>query len=84
MQDDVSSDGCDVLRSVVAGVYERLTRSGEQRPWAVAELVLELHDPIAVQDALVELHDVGLVHRSGGFVWASRAAMAASALAVVV
>ncbi|MGH2912766.1 MAG: hypothetical protein ACRDJ3_09880 [Solirubrobacteraceae bacterium] len=61
-----------------------MTRPGEQRPWSVGELVLELRDSISVEDALADLQEVGLVHRCGDFVWASRAALAASALAVVV
>lgn len=79
MQDDGSPDAGDVLRAVEAGIYERLTRPGEQRPWAVSELVLEPGDPLDVQDALAELHGNGLAHRCGDFVWATRAALAAEA-----
>lgn len=80
MQDDPSPDTGDVLRTIEAGIYERLTRPDEQRPWAVSELVLELRDPVAVQDALAELHDNGLIHRCGEFVWATRAARQADRL----
>jgi len=80
MQNDPSPDAGDVLRTVEAGIYERLTRPGEQRPWAVRELVFELGDPIDVEDALADLHGTGLVHRCGEFVWASRAALAAEAI----
>ncbi len=80
MQDDPSPDLGDVLRTVEAGIYGRLVRSDEQRPWAIRELVLELRDPIAVQDALTELQDNGLIHRCGEFVWATRAALAAGAI----
>ena len=83
MQDDPSPDAGDVLRNssvTDAGIYERLTRPDEQRPWSVGELVLELRDPIGVEDALTRLHGVGLVHRCGEFVWATRAALAADAI----
>lgn len=80
MQENASADDHDVLRTVEAGIYERLTRPDEQRPWAVRELVLELCDPVAVQDALAELYDNGLIHRCGDFVWATRAALQADRL----
>lgn len=80
MQDNPSPDSGDVLRTVEAGIYERLTRPGEQRPWAVRELVLEIGDRLGVEDALADLHGTGLVHRCGEFVWATRAALAAQAI----
>jgi hypothetical protein len=80
MQDDRSPEAGDVLRTIEAGIYERLTRPGEQRPWAVRELVLELGDALDVEDALADLHGTGLVHRCGEFVWATRAALAAEAI----
>jgi hypothetical protein len=80
MQENASADDHDVLRTVEAGIYERLTRPGEQRPWAISELVLEIGDPLGVEDTLAELHGSGLVHRCGEFVWASRAALAAEAI----
>jgi hypothetical protein len=42
--------------------------------WAVEEVVREIGDPIDVKDSLARLHGVGLIHRLGGFVLASRAA----------
>ncbi len=83
MQNDRSADRSDVLReeSVTdAGIFERLTRPGEQRPWAMSELVLEIGDQIEVEDALARLHGAGLVHRCGEFVWATRAALVAEAI----
>ncbi len=83
MQNDPSPESDDVLRdpSVAdAGIFERLTRRDEQRPWSVGELVLELGNPIDVEDALTRLHGTGLVHRCGEFVWATRAALAADAI----
>lgn len=83
MQNDRSSDTPDVLResSVIEfGIYNRLTLPDEQRPWAVRELVLEIGDQMEVEDALARLHGVGLVHRCGEFVWATRAPLAADAI----
>ena len=54
----------------------------EQRPWSVRELELEIGSCIEVQDSLARLHAVGLVHRCGEFVWASRAALRAEELGV--
>jgi hypothetical protein len=51
-----------------------------ERPWSVDEVTRELgRDPA---DSLVRLHGAGLVHRMDGFVWASRAALAADELSV--
>lgn len=83
MQDDPSADGSDVLRDssvIEAGIYDRLTMPEQQRPWALRELVLEIGDQIEVEDALARLHAVGLIHRCGEFVWATRAALAADAI----
>jgi hypothetical protein len=80
MQHDSSLDGPHFLPVSDESIFERLTRPGEQRPWSFGELVLELRDPIGVQDALTRLHALGLVHRCGEFVWATRAAIAAGAM----
>jgi hypothetical protein len=83
MQSDPSPGSDDVLRDsrvIEAGIYDRLTMPDHQRPWAVRELVLEIGDQIEVEDALTRLHGVGLVHRCGEFVWATRAALAADAI----
>ena len=80
MQEDPSPDSGDVLRTIEAGIYERLTRPDDQRPWAVSELVLDIGDQLGVEDALTDLHGSGLVHRCGEFVWATRAALAAGAI----
>jgi hypothetical protein len=83
MQSDPSPGSGDVLRDsrvIEAGIYDRLTMPEQQRPWAVRELVLEIGDQIEVEDALTRLNGVGLVHRCGEFVWATRAALAADAI----
>jgi hypothetical protein len=43
---------------------------------------LEIGDRIAVIDRLARLKGAGLIHRCGDFVWISRAALAADALAI--
>jgi hypothetical protein len=83
MQDDPSPGSGDVLRDANvadAGIFERLTRQDEQRPWSVGEFVLELGSRIEVEDALTRLHGAGLAHRCGEFVWATRAALVADAI----
>jgi hypothetical protein len=80
MQDERSMDPTDVLPVSDESIFERLTRPNEQRPWSVGELVLELRDSIGVEDTLTRLHAVGLIHRCGEFVWATRAALAAEAM----
>lgn len=81
MHNDRSMDPDDVLPPVTdESIFERLTRPEEQRPWSVGELVLELRDRVGVEDALTRLDAVGLIHRCGKFVWATRAAVAAEAM----
>jgi hypothetical protein len=47
----------------------------EQRPWSDSEVALEIGDPISSTDAIRRLQAAGLVHRLGGFVFATRAAL---------
>jgi hypothetical protein len=54
----------------------------EQRPWSIHEIELELGSSLAVEDSLRRLQGVGLLHRCGEFVWASRAALAADEIAL--
>jgi hypothetical protein len=61
-------------------VYCLLTVRDEQRPWSVHEIGLEIGDHSATMDAVRCLHGAGLAHELGGFVWASRAALAAEAM----
>jgi hypothetical protein len=49
-------------------------------PFSVAEVAADLGDDLAAQDSLSRLVRVGLVHRLGGFVFASRAAVQADAI----
>lgn len=83
MQDDPSMDSANVLREssvIESGIYDRLVSPDQQRPWAIRELVLEIGSRIDVEDAVASLHSVGLIHRCGEFVWATRAAVAADAI----
>jgi hypothetical protein len=43
-------------------------------PWTVAEIGREINDPVCAKDAVRSLCEVGLAHRSGEIVFASRAA----------
>lgn len=50
------------------------------RPLSVAEITQEMDDSIAVVDGIARLVAVGLAHRLGDFVFASRAAIHAEAM----
>lgn len=50
------------------------------RPLAVAEIKQKMDDPIAAVDGIARLVAVGLAHRLGDFVFASRAAICAEAM----
>jgi hypothetical protein len=51
-------------------------------PWAIDELVREIGDRIAVEDAIARLYGAGLIHRlDPGFVFPTRAALRADQLA---
>jgi hypothetical protein len=51
-------------------------------PVSVEEVERELDDHLAVIDGLARLHRIGLIHRlDGGFVFPTRAAVGASAMA---
>jgi hypothetical protein len=53
-----------------------------QCPWSVDEVARELGDLNDTIDALVRLHAVGLIHRMGDFVWATRAAIRADEISI--
>lgn len=53
-----------------------------QRPWSVDEVARELGDPIKTVDRVARLYGAVLIHRCGEFVWASRAALVADAIAL--
>jgi hypothetical protein len=48
--------------------------------WSVEEVVREMGDELRAQDGLSRLAGVGLIHRLGEFVFATRAAARAGAL----
>jgi hypothetical protein len=76
-----SEAGCDKLGRAERAVYKLLAERDEQRPWSLHELGLTIGDPADAADAVRHLRGVGLIHELDGFVWASRAALAADAMA---
>jgi hypothetical protein len=67
--------------SLDQAVLDLLLHGDVAGPWAEEELVREVGDRVAVADALARLYGSGLVHRlTGGFVFASRAAVRAGRL----
>jgi predicted transcriptional regulator len=69
------------LEAVETGILERLTDQDQQRPLSVDEIARDYEDnDIAVHDALRSLQAEGLIHRTGPFVFATRAAVRASQL----
>lgn len=61
-------------------ILEMLLDDDAARPWTVGEIASEIGNPIHADDGVGRLARAGLVHRLKGFVWASRAAIAAHAL----
>jgi hypothetical protein len=51
-----------------------LLEPGGPAQWSLVELAREIGCELAAAEAVVRLHAAGPVHRSGGFVFASRAA----------
>ena len=52
-----------------------------QRPWSTDELLREVGDRLVMADSLARLCAAGLIHRCGEFVWPTRPALRAAALA---
>jgi len=80
----VSERGSCVSRNPLGriehAIYCLLTVRDEQRPWSLHEIGLEIGKPLAAEDAVRNLRGAGLAHECGGFVWATRAALAADAM----
>ena len=72
-QQDINADGNILLW---------LTQDDAQRPWSVDEIIREYGDHADATDALARLHGVGLIHRQGEFVWATRAALYADEISI--
>jgi hypothetical protein len=68
--------GHDDPEIIERAVHGLLIAADEQRPWSLHELELEIGEYIAVVDAVRRLQGLGLLHRCGDFVWATRAALA--------
>jgi hypothetical protein len=81
MQDDPTF-GClgPWAQDVEQHVLRLLLEAGAVRLWSLEELVREFGDEPSVLVALAALQGAGLVHRSDGFVFASRAAARCSEL----
>ena len=60
--------------AVEEAILAALLAPCEQRPWSVGEIEREFGER-DVEDALTHLQGVGLVHRCGEFVFATRAAV---------
>jgi len=62
-------------------IMASLLADDAQRPWTVDEIVREIGSEVAVSDSLNRLYGGGLIHRLGGFVFATRAALRSDLLA---
>jgi hypothetical protein len=77
----MTTDKADTSTATVEGVLNTLVY--EDRPWTVDEVIRAHGERMEVEDALVELHAVGLVNRIGErVVCASRAAIRADQLRI--
>ena len=65
-----------VTDSAILGL---LMLEASHRPWAVDEIAREMRRDVT--DSLNRLYGAGLIHRLDGFVWATRAAVTADAIA---
>jgi len=70
--DDAATDG-EIMTTLLVTDAPRL--------WSVEEIVREVGDEPAVTDSLNRLHGGGLIHRLGGFVFPTRAAVCSHQLA---
>jgi hypothetical protein len=77
--DQASAGIVDKLGRAEDAVFMLLTTRDEQRPWSLHEVALEVGDD--AEDAVRNLRGAGLVHELQGFVWATRAALAADGMA---
>jgi hypothetical protein len=75
MQDEPSQNATEEDERAQKAVLGLLLRPSEQRPWSVNEVEREVGEVLTVADAISALHAVGLIHRCGDFVFASRAAL---------
>jgi hypothetical protein len=80
MQDEGIRMPAEEADRVQQTILVLLLAADEQRPWSEAEIALEVGEHLATADALACLRAAGLVHRCGGFVFASRAAARADEL----
>ena len=75
MQEQSTPDPAKTLALVERGIMVLLSDRDEQRPWSVHELEVAMDDRVAVADGLSNLRSLGLLHRCGEFVWATRVAL---------
>lgn len=57
-----------------------LDRADSRWPWSVQEVVREIGDDVTAVDGLDRLYGAGLIHRTDGYVWPTRAAQRADEL----
>lgn len=73
MHDQPSQSPGERMDQLDRSLLAALTSNDSHRPWSVDEIASELAtDPSA---PLARLSRAGLIHRSGDFVWATRAAV---------
>ena len=74
MQDQTIPDPAEEFHKTEQDILLLLLDPEFHGPWTVYELGRELGDQIAAEDAVRTLHEGGLAHCCGEFVFASRAA----------
>lgn len=75
MQDERSDIEPDEDERAERTILSLLLINESQRPWSVDEVALELDSRVRAEDGIANLRAVGLVHRCGDFVFATRVAL---------
>jgi len=75
-------DPCEAERHTDNTILGLLFNDASSWPWSIDEIGRELADPDRARDAVCRLHEHGLVHRMGDFVWPTRTARRATEIEI--
>ena len=75
MPDHHDIEAPDPEATIDWNILDLLIDHTNQCPWAIEEVIRAHGNELAARDGLDRVHAYGLIHRSGSFVFATRAAM---------